>query len=195
MEISYRWYEFQNPISSHHHTAIQLYLQNLGSSGLQPCQVQFRHKQSDATVHGTKQFNDNYQFNEHPVGNAMPASNPFSDINLRTVFSNVSHSSVIGIPGFMMPFIYFLTCRYVNLDEWVGILCTVLAITLVYTNPHQSKPFTHYFKTYNTYTHILLVIITMYNHYPHLKLKKLCLIAEISLSKKLCSTYTVHATK
>lgn len=61
---------------------------------------------------GKSSSNENYQFNEHPVGNAMPASNPFSAINLRTVFSNVSHSSVIGIPGFMMPFIYFLTCRY-----------------------------------------------------------------------------------
>ncbi|KAM7260665.1 hypothetical protein ACFE04_011338 [Oxalis oulophora] len=29
------------------------------------------------------------QFNEQPVGNAMPACRPFSDINLRTVFSNV----------------------------------------------------------------------------------------------------------
>lgn len=99
--------------------------------------------------------NNNYQFNEHPVGNAMPASNPFSDINLRTVFSNVSHSSVIGIPGFMMPFIYFLTCRYVNLDEQVGILCTVLAITLMYTDQHHCKPFTFIFsKAFKTYTHI-----------------------------------------
>lgn len=112
---------------------------------------------------GKSSSNGIYQFKEHPVGKAMPASKPFSDINLRTVFSNVSHSSVIGIPGFMMPFIYFLTCRYVNLDEWVGILCTVLAITLLYTNQHQCKPFTSIFQKLLTHIHIfLLVTIKMY---------------------------------
>lgn len=52
---------------------------------------------------------DAHQFREHPVGNAMPACRPFSDINLRTVFSKVSHKSVINIPGFNMPLMYFLT--------------------------------------------------------------------------------------
>ena len=50
-----------------------------------------------------------HQFNEHPVGNAMPAWRPFSDINLRTIFSKVSHRSIINIPGFKICLIYLRT--------------------------------------------------------------------------------------
>lgn len=59
-------------------------------------------------IHGWHIKKD-YQFKEHPVGNAMPASRPFSDINLRTVFSKVSHKSVINIPGFKIDLMYFRT--------------------------------------------------------------------------------------
>jgi hypothetical protein len=50
-----------------------------------------------------------YQFKEHPVGKAMPACSPFSLISFLTMFSSVSHRSIINIPGLIMLLIYFRT--------------------------------------------------------------------------------------
>ncbi|KAI8023491.1 hypothetical protein LOK49_LG03G03262 [Camellia lanceoleosa] len=48
-----------------------------------------------------------YQFKEHLRGNAP--CRLLSHINLRTVFSKVSHKSIINIPGFKIPLMYFRT--------------------------------------------------------------------------------------